>query len=531
MTELKVNEVGSVGVVKDISSHRLQPNAWSDVKNVRFNNLGAHRVQGYSRPAGTPPIAPFMLVPYRPHDTAYWVVCGVDKIYQFDGKLYTNITRQVALADLNYSGQDYDRWNGSAFQGSVILNNGIDVPQAWQFPYEATKLIDLPDWPALTTARVVRPFKNSLVALYIIQENVFKPHQIMWSHPADPGTLPPNWDFDNPASDAGVFDLAETPDTLVDCLTLRNANIIYKEATTWAMTPSRNQFIYNFDQIFKAVGLLTQGCAVEYSGRHICVTANDIVIHDAASQQQSLIEKRLRDWLFANISQEEYHKSFLLLQEKRREVWFCFPEAGSTWCNKVIVISLTDGEWAIRDLPNISSLVWGPLLETSRLTTWDQSVGAWDSSSGAWGQPPRGSHFLGTLISAAPELGQIYKFDDTLKQDGINFQSYLERIDVPLGPAGQDGSIAADYVNKKLVQHVYPIINAPQGTAFQIHYGGRDDLNGLVIWQDSKTFRVGIDKKVDLWFNTKSLALRFSSEAPTDWTMEGYKVVYEMCGQ
>lgn len=530
MPRLEVDSVGSVGLVKDISSHRLDPRAWTDARNIQFNNLGAHRVKGYSRPAGSTPIVPYKVLPFRPSEVAYWLLAGQTKVYQFDGRSYTNITRQSAGVDVDYTGIPSNRWNVGVFHGSAILNNGVDIPQFWAYPFGITKLQNMPAWPVSHTAKVLRNFKNFLVGLYVGDGTQFYPHRVMWSHQAEPGTMPTSWDHTDPTVDAGRTDLSETSDSLVDCLSLRDSNIIYKETSTYRMTPNRNQFIFDFPLVFRAVGMLTQDCAVEYNGRHIVLTSNDLVIHDGVSAVESIIEGKAREWLFANIDRQHYHTTFLFLHETKKEVWICFPLSGSEWPNRALVVSLKSAEWAIRDLPEIASLAFGPLVESTGSDSWDDDeVGTWESAESPWNPPPSSGHFLSMMLGAAPVASKLYKIDDSPQNDGVNFLSYLERIDVPLGPE-QGGSIVPDFSRSKLVQRIYPVIKAPLGTAFKVSYGGRRGLSDQVQWQDPKLFRVGIDKKIDPWFRTHALAIKFSTEAPVEWTMEGYSVEYEMGG-
>ncbi len=529
--QLDVDAAGAVGVAKDLSPHRLPPNAWTDARNMKFDNVKALRVEGYTQPASVPPIATYGLFPFFDGQTTFWLMPGLEKTYVFDGATYTNVTRQTASVDVNYTGAEGNYWNGGTLHGYVILNNGADVPQTWNPPYGVTKLADLVNWPSTDIANVVRPWRNFLIALDITRSSVRKPYLVKWSQPADPGTLPTSWDATDATKDAGETDLADTPDRLVDCAPMREGNIIYKESSTWGMVLSRNQYIFRFYPIYKTLGLLAQGCAIELEGKHFVVSERDIVIHDAANEPESLLETKLRNWFYKTLDPTHYDRMRVCYYPRNREVWVMFPELGNSWCNLALVYNLVYKGWEIREIPQLSAISYGPFSSDVGTNTWDADSGSWDSDVTRWGSARSGA-FISSLLGASAANTKLYQFHTSQKADAVNYQSYLERIDVPLGPLNRDGRIEADgFETNKLVRWITPNINAPRGTVIKIYYGGRGSLYSNIIWRQPQLFRVGIDKRAVLNYNTPSLAVKFVSEAPVSWELEGYKVEYAITGK
>ncbi|NIV40044.1 MAG: hypothetical protein GWN58_64770, partial [Anaerolineae bacterium] len=58
--------------------------------------------------------------------------------------------------------------------------------------------------------------------------------------------------------DASYVDLEQTPDQLVDCATLRSANIIYKEESTWVMDWVGGQWVMDFRPLFNNSGIFAR---------------------------------------------------------------------------------------------------------------------------------------------------------------------------------------------------------------------------------------------------------------------------------
>src|SRR5260370_34006103 len=71
---------------------------------------------------------------------AWWLWASLLHIYVFDGVNDTDITRPVGG---NYAAVDAKSWNGTIFQGTPILNNGVDKPQFWATYSAGQKMQDL----------------------------------------------------------------------------------------------------------------------------------------------------------------------------------------------------------------------------------------------------------------------------------------------------------------------------------------------------------------------------------------------------
>ena len=98
MPLVPINDLGSIGIIKDMPPYAIPPSAWSNGNNIRFLNNGVKKVKGYTEVMATCPFAPYYIFPYE--DAAgnyYWFAFGEDDIAVWDNTNWTDITRQKTL--------------------------------------------------------------------------------------------------------------------------------------------------------------------------------------------------------------------------------------------------------------------------------------------------------------------------------------------------------------------------------------------------------------------------------------------------
>jgi len=358
-----IDVLDSPGIVKDLPAHRLKDGAFTDGGNVAFGAEGAGVLSGDLTTFSAAPITPLWISAFPPLSLPIWAYGDLANVYAYDGSSHTDITRTAS----NYSGLASERWQATVFNGVGILNNAINVPQAWTDFQPTTPLVDLANWDSNRRAKVIRSFKNFLVALNMTDSGTRRPYRILWSDSADAGTLPGSWDSTDPATDSREFDLAQTPDHLVDCLPIGGINIIYKETSTWAMQYVGPPHYFSFDtKIFSKHGLLARDCVVATPIGHIVVTQNDIIIHTGqVEQQQSIVNRALRKWIFSSIDPDSYYNSFTFADTRRNEFWFCFPEVGETYATKAIIWNWEEQTLGIRDMSPTPFISVGPVGEST----------------------------------------------------------------------------------------------------------------------------------------------------------------------
>lgn len=349
------------GLVQDVPEQHLVESAVTDAKNFRFNQRGAQTMPGDQTLFTPASVTPLWLSPFPPITDPVWVYATLTELWTIEGTTHLEITRAAG----DYSGTAGERWNSCVLAGHAFFNNTVDVPQSWAGFDPTTPAQDLANWTSTRRCKSLRSFKNFLVALNMKDSGVERPYRVVWSSPAQPGAVPPSWDTADPAQAANEFDLSETSDHLVDQRVLGDINIIYKEATTWGMSYIGPPYWFRFWNILPDRGLLWRDCVGVFSGGHILATQDDIVVHTGQFESdQSIIDRKLRNWIFRAIDQTNYRASFMLTYPAKNEAWFCFPEAGATYASIAIIWNWKTNSIGVRDLPEAPFIAMGPVGDT-----------------------------------------------------------------------------------------------------------------------------------------------------------------------
>jgi len=511
-------DLGSIGVIYDTDPRNIPDNAWTSIRNVRFIDNAVEKSKGESSVYTTPAIDPQWLLPVQTDSSYYWVYPSLTKCYVTDGTTNTNITRQTSSVDVDYSATADIGWNGGAIGGVPIINNGVDDPQMWTPIGTSTKLQSL-TWSSGTTwsseskvARVIRPFKQFLVALDITSGGTRSRQEIRWSHPADSGTVPSTWDETDTTKDAGQHFLDENGGSLIDCLPLGDTNIIYKDSQTIGMQHIGGQYVFRFYNIFEESGLLTRRCAKPFYGKHFCVTNGDVITHDGNSIDP-VFNHKTRDWLFGAIDSDNYERTFVSPNYQKDEMWVCFPESGADFATLALVWNYRDNTTTVRELPTVKHIGYG-LVDPAGAANWDADSVAWDLDTEQWGETDYSPTVIKNLFAGSTKF---YLGDDTEQSDGTNITATAERVGLDF-----------DEPNLvKYVKRIWPRIETTGDITFSV--GQQMERSDAITWTDY-TFSSG-DSKIDCDVSGRFIAIKISSNTDVSWSLKEYDVDYELRGQ
>ena len=508
-----VSSAGSIGIVKDIESQELPPEAWTDGVNVRFDDGKVYKVDGYSS-IFTPSVSDAnWITPVQTKTDIYWAYCGTDDIYVYRPSADTHhkITRAAGV----YTGTAAARWNGGVLGTVGIFNNGTDVPQSWNPALHGTLLVNLPNWPSGVTAKVIRPYKNFLVGLDITKSGSTYPQMVKWSNPAEAGAVPTTWDQTDTSQNAGEVILADTGGFLVDCLPMRDVNIVYKDSEVYGMQFIGGQLVFRFNQILKTSGLIAQGCAKEFKGQHFVIANDDIILFNG-NDAESIIDRRLARTVFAEIDSTNYANCFVVPNYSQMEMWFCYPQGGDTYATKAAIWNWRENTWGFRDLPTTPYISFG-VYGAGTLNNWDTDSNAWDTDNTFWGSQNY-NPTISELIGIA--TGNGYKMNDTHQAAGTDITSWVERTNLPLG--GHQGKV--------MVTAVYPRVELGASSTLSVYVGEHNAIEDPVTWSGPFTFTPGTDYKVDCRVTGRYIAIKFEFPGDNSGNLSGYEIEYELAG-
>lgn len=519
MPSIKFDKVGAVGVVKDIDAAELPPGAWSDAQNIRFLDGAALQFLGHGQVYLSPPEAPQYLLQANVAGARYWLYATAGKQFAVSNasgsSVHTDITHATPRAGA------VNTWSGCVFGGVPVLNAGDGKSPMYWDQNLAHKFADLPAWPSATSCKVIRQFKNMLIALDITKAGARFPYMVKWSSLAVPGALPSTWNESDATQDAGEFDLAEGQDPIVDGLGLKDSFIVYKESSTWAIDYIGGQFVLKSRKVSGMSGLLNMNCAVDFDtgmqNMHFAVTGSDIVIHDGYAAR-SVLDKKARRFWFQNIDVANKGKVFVFKNPFLNEIFVCYPAIGSTWCDTALVYNYVDGTVTFRSLPNVTHAAYGPV-DNSLAGNWNQDDAPWDVDLTAWNGPDYTPDTARVMMGSADT--KLFLLDASASFDGALPDAYLERR-----------GLAFDAPERiKLASGVRPRITGNRGGTVIVRLGTAEGPEDEPAWTEPLVYTIGTTRKLDRFLAGRYLAIRFETGTAFSWKLDGFALDVDDAGE
>jgi hypothetical protein len=518
MPKVSIPNAGAIGVIKDVPANALPLGAWSDARNIRFLDGAALQFVGHGQVYGAPLEAPQYVMQANVAGARYWLYAGATKqvaVTNTGGNsVHTDITHATARAGT------VNAWSGFVFGGIPVLNAGDGKPPMYWDQNLAHKFVDLTAWPASTSCKVLRQYKNMMIALGLIKTGTPYPFMVKWSSLAVPGALPSTWNEADATQDAGEFNLAEGQDPIVDGLGLKNSFIIYKESSTWALDYIGGAFILASRKVSGMSGLLAINCAAEFEAgggaMHFAVTGFDVVIHDG-STARSVLDKKARRYFFQSLDTTNKGKTFVFKNPFLNEIFICYPSIGATWCDTALVYNYVDGTVSFRSMPNVTHASYGPV-DNSLSGNWAQDSASWDSDLTAWNGPDFNPDTARVMMGSADS--KLYLLDASASLDGALPNAYLERT-----------AMSFDTPDRiKLITGILPRITGNDGGTVNVRLGWADNPGDDPTWNNAVTHTIGQTVSVDDYVAGRYLAIRFETGTAFSWRLDGLDIEVQDAG-
>lgn len=511
--------LGNVGLIQDLKPHLLVPEAFSDARNVRFNTDGVERAQDFSQVFGTLSGVPEFIFNVPAPAGNFWLYASLTKIYAYDGSNSTNITRQSAGVDVNYTvpaGQGRD-WQGTILGNIPVLNNGTDVPQYWTGLSVANKMADLTAWPSTLRAKIIRAAGPYLAAFNLTDTGVTLSKSFQWSSFADPGTVPASWDYTDPTVDAGRLQLTDSKGgEILEALLLGNLMIVYTSDSTHAIRYIGGTDIFAPNLLLTESGILAKRCATNFNKgtAQLVMTADDIIIHSGTQTASSIVEDKLRRTLFGEIDTQNYINSFVVENTVKKEVWCCYPTRGNTYPDKALVWNYKNNTCSFKDVA-LNSADTGASYDADS-TTWAADTGTWDDGSA----DPWNKEVRNVVVGVSRATSQALQFDATYTSGS----AYIERIGLSIDGKDRQGQPKASTKSVKQITRMW--IKAVGTAVLTVKLASQELIDGPVTWSDPQLFDCSVDEWLDIITVGKLIGYRIESSSADPWKIEG--VAFDM---
>lgn len=529
MRRADLDDLSSPGFLPDPPPIASPAGAWTDSRNVRYRDGAVEKVTGYTAALGSLSATAAFIESVNDGINAFWVYGtgggghggfgGGDVLYATDGLQHSDISHP----SITYSADLDVGWSGGGFHGFMVVTDGSNIPQQWS-PSLANNASSLSYWPAVTTiAKRIAFYKDFIWALRITEGGTYNPRLIRWSDRAQSGALPTSWDDTDPTNQAGIVELAQTNDAVVDAVPLRDSMIVYKESYTWLADYIGGLDVFSFRQVFSEIGAMTENCAAPFGAQHLVLSDHDLVLHDG-SNARSIVDRRTRRWLFNRISSERYKRTFLVTDPKLREVMVCFPEVGYDYPNLALVWNWAEDKFDVRELGGPKTYAARGIVPNGTAISFDSDTdlgGSFDAVAGNFDEQTY-SQFQERTLMLDALAKRAYQMDSGETFNGVAMSCYAERT--AMGLTQDMGMI-------KRLWRIWPKVIAGEGEVLNFYISTRESLNSPIAYDGAYPYTVGVDTWIDVRLDGRVFDLRVEYSGTQTFRLSGAGFEFEPSGE
>lgn len=388
MATLPVRNLGSSGLITDMDAQDIPINAFSDCRNVVFDQGSVKRSPGFKRIYELPvsEAVPWSSVSgdYNSYAYTWYGGLATDNADQTRHiASYYSPTNGAVLIGCNTDGSVYDYVNGE-FEDVSPANSttssdlvgwthnqisGLSVVNRYGYsPYIRDIISDanyskmtVGDWPTTDYAVSMRTFKDFIIALNVYETNTQKHTMVKWTDPigyrASKSTGVTWTSTSSNSAGSNILGQAKTP--IEDGLALGNVFIIYTQTEAVLMEYTASTLVFNFRELFNDDGVINLNCVSEVGGQHYVFGFNNIYMHNG-NAKQNLATNAVRDRIYNELDRSKASKFFVHYDNSLQLIYFCYVSsesdigfANSTYCNKAAVYNMINQTWSFIDLPNV----------------------------------------------------------------------------------------------------------------------------------------------------------------------------------
>lgn len=528
-----LSEIRPNSVVEDVPAAEVGPESWTQMQNFYMRVGYAQRMSGLSQFFADWTDKAFHLSNVFSATLNFWTVMGESTIQVIDQSgAVDDITPAVYASPVLPA-----ECTTAIINGFPVFNFRQDPPVFWDLN-TSNIAAPLTGWPAATSCRSIRTFSNFLFALNMVEGGQEFPTKLRWSNAAEPGTIPTEWTA-SATNNAGDASLADTAGGIVDAAALRSVFMIYKQHATYTANFVGGSFVFTFKKFLTTSGIMARNCVTEALGNHIVMTDGDVIIHDGQNVR-SLVDEKLRRFIFLQIDPVNFVNSFVFNYRAAKEVWICFPTQGFVEPNVAVVWDYAHDLLSIRELGETwSHAQSGLVLATTQALDWDSQTEAWNEAAGSWNR----AQFTGAferVLAAVPESAPT-GINDPLG-DGNSRLLFVDDTSTTRDDSAVVGQITRESLDLgtpealKYVRRVWPRIEGSTGTIIRVRVGVQDEPSEGISWSPQQDFLVNETDFLNFDQSGRYISVRFEDPGQVEgiinptWRVHGFDLEYTFQG-
>lgn len=524
----QIRDVGTLGVITDISPASLPLHAFSRGKNVRFDEGKVSRAPVFRKVKDSLGFNPrFTYGIPGEYGGGFASIIMVSDTYQL--KSYQNGTVSSVQGSLSLTSSNDNPVTGTNLADITYLNRADKIP-VYMAP-SGSNFAALPHWDTNWRAESVRSYGDFLLALNLTENGTTYPTRVRYSNLALANSVPDSWDATDTTKSAGFNDLVQMQSGIVDGATLGTNFIIYSKDQVWLMEFVGGTFIHNFRKLFSECGVVNQNCILEVDGTHYVFDHDDIYVHDSHTRQ-SICDERVKEYIFGGLNTAKTDRCFAHHNPDLDEVMFCYVSGddmaeytNGSRCNRAAVFNYKKQTWSFMDLPNVSSSTVGTV---SSSLNYNLATLSYESSGGTYYTQEAGYDIHSLFVGEANSVdgitsAKLYGLD--LSDSGslafpldteANKSPYIERQGIDL----DEMSSLNGY---KVIKMILPQVDTTNvNKQFSFTFGSSDLLGAAPVYDSSINFDGATDYKIDTRVSGRYLSYKMTLADSKDFSFLGF---------
>lgn len=162
--------------------------------------------------------------------------------------------------------------------------------------------------------------------------------RVTWSDQEDYA----EWDPEEAGSQAGSFLLPGAGQIMCGRRN-RTETLIFTDVDTFAMRYIGGSLVYNFAQVGANCGIISRRAVATVDGRAYWMGRRGFFVYDGFAQP---IQCDVSDAIFSDINTVQLSKVAAWANNAYNEIWFTYPSAGSSECNRIVVYNYKENHWS-----------------------------------------------------------------------------------------------------------------------------------------------------------------------------------------
>jgi hypothetical protein len=455
MTFYPVRGLGKGGVVADKLPWELEPNSFTNVSNVSFNDSAAYKTPGYQKTIDVGPGAVWMQL-YDDGTAKQLVYATGTDLFLLQSGAWINVGTGYTSST---------NWHSDSFGTFCIFNNGIEKPQSKAV---GANFIDLPGWPATWTCGLIRAYKDFLVAAQVVDNGIEQRNTIYWSDAAPTNELPENWTPGSPSL-AGFVVIPGDGGEVVEMVPLGDSMVIYTQAAMYALTFTGSALRpMTLRRLPIAYGAASRECVVPFESGHFVIGLRQLYVHDTVNAQlvaEEIVEERFYREL-SNIDQVQ-----VVQNARDTEIIVAYSDRDTIASDKALTWNWLDNTWSFWTLPGVTCISYA--FAPTEGETWETISTQWNANNAGWNELTQKVEALTLFYLTDTELFQALTGTTA---DGEPISAFVEKLGWDLD------SIMQEPTNRrKMIRSIYPQIRGSGQANFFVGFSNAP--NGAVNWK------------------------------------------------